>query len=162
VEAPQAGRLVLVADAEATQADGSVLRLNGMRVRTRPRASVGASLIVLDSPELVSSFEGFGAKVELGLPFLRAAGVPLPPDVSITRLHVDDGAVSIEGTFTLRPIDYDALLAIANAAAQELQQTSASGAQQRRPPEAVAVDVEVTGGADDEPPPTARRLPEGV
>ena len=95
VEALAAGRIVLVADAEALQRDGTTVQLRGMRVRTTPRASAGQRLVLLDKPELVSSFEGFGAKLELGLPFLRAAGVPLPDLLSIERLVVDDGALQV-------------------------------------------------------------------
>ena len=157
VEPPQDGRLVLVADAEATQADGAVMRLSGMRVRTTPRVSAGqANLLVLDRPELVSSFEGFGAKVEVGLPFLRAAGVPLPPDVRLERVTVSDGAIRCDGTFVLRPIDYEGLLATAAAAAQDLQDLQQQQQQQARSAkprweggDAVAVDVEAT--SDDEP-----------
>ena len=158
VEPPADGRLVLVADAEATQSDGTTIALSGMRVRTRPKANAGSDLIVLDKPELLSSFEGFGAKVELGLPFLRAAGVPLPPDVSIRNLRVDDGAILVEGSYLLKPIDYEALIAIASAAAQELQEASRSGEFSRTPPDAVAVDVEATA-EPEEPPPSVGRLP---
>lgn len=155
---PQQNRLILIADAEATQSDGSVVKLSGMRVRTRPTASAGASLVTLDRPELVSSFEGFGARLEVGLPFLRAAAVPLPSDLCISKLRVDDGSVLAEGSYTLRPIDYDAVLATAAAVAQEVQQA-------RPPPDAVAVDVDAT--SDEEPPtdataPRVRRLPEGA
>lgn len=165
VESPASdGRLVLVADAEATQSDGSVVSLNGMRVRCTPRVSLtDANLLVLDRPELVSSFEGFGAKVEVGLPFLRAAGVPLPPDVKLTRVSVADGAVLCEGTFTLRPVDYDALLAAAAAAAQDLAELQERTAATPRweGGDAVSVDVEAT--TDDPPtPPTAGALPAGA
>lgn len=95
VESLAAGRIVLVVDADAVQQDGTGVQLRGMRVRTTPRASAGQRLILLDLPELVSSFEGFGAKLEVGLPFLRAAGIPLPDNVTIERLVVDDGAVKV-------------------------------------------------------------------
>ena len=68
VEPPADGRLVLVADAEATQSDGTTIALSGMRVRTRPKANAGSDLIVLDKPELLSSFEGLeqgGARIAL-------------------------------------------------------------------------------------------------
>ena len=112
----------------------------------------------VDRPELVSSFEGFGAKVEIGLPFLRAAGVPLPPDVKLTRVTVADGAVLCEGAFTLRPIDYDALLTTAAAAAQELQDMQQRDATTPRweGGDAFAIDVDAR---DDEPPPPAGALP---
>ena len=43
------GRLVLVADAEAKQSDGSIVGLKGMRVRCTPRVSLEAgNLLVLD------------------------------------------------------------------------------------------------------------------
>ena len=96
--------------------------------------------------------------MELGLPFLRAAGVPLPPDVSIRNLRVDDGAILVEGSYLLKPIDYEALIAIASAAAQELQEASRSGEFSRTPPDAVAVDVEATA-EPEEPPPSVGRLP---
>ena len=150
VEPPQDGRLVLVADAQATQSDGSVLQLQGMRVRTTPRTSLQTGLLILDSPELVSSFEGFGAKVEVGLPFLRAAGVPLPPDVRLTSLVVSDGAIACRGTVTLRPVDYQSILEAATAAAQDLQNLrDEQRVQQRWEGDAVAVDVEAS---TDEPP----------
>lgn len=95
VEALEANRIVLVADAEATQSDGNRVQLRGMRVRTAPRASAGQRLVLLDRPELMSSFEGFGAKLEVGLPFLRAAGIPLPDAISIDRILVRDGAVQV-------------------------------------------------------------------
>jgi len=98
VESLAAGRIVLVADADALKEDGTTLELRGMRVRTTPRASAGQRLILLDKPELVSSFEGFGAKVEVGLPFLRAAGIPLPDAVSIDRITVEDGAMQAAAT----------------------------------------------------------------
>lgn len=169
VEPPQAGKLVLVADAEATQSDGSVVRLSGMRVRSTPRVSAAeGNLLVLDRPELVSSFEGFGAKVELGLPFLRAAGVPLPPDVRLTRVVAADGAIVCDGGFTLRPIDYDGLVAIASAAAQDLQaaqqQQRSSTTPRWEGGDAVAVDVEATSEPPS-PPPSAsgdRALPPGA
>ena len=164
VEAPQKGRLVLVADAEVTQSDGRIVRLSGMRVRTTPKAD--GSLLVLDRPELVSSFEGFGAKLEVGLPFLRAAGIPLPDDLKLTGLRVDDGAILCDGELTLRPIDYDELLSIATAAAASAQQQQQQQQQQQgttssssssssvgrttwSPDGAVAVDVEATSEEDD-------------
>lgn len=144
VEPPTRGRLVLVADAEATQSDGSVVRLQGMRVRTTPRASTAERMVLLDTPELVSSFEGFGAKLEVGLPFLRAAGIPLPRDISITSLTVDDGAIACRGEAVLRPIDYDEIseLVSAAAAAQQRQRVSTPGA--------VAVDVQAERDDDDD------------
>ena len=49
VEPPLDGRLVLVADAEAKQSDGSIVGLKGMRVRCTPRVSLEAgNLLVLD------------------------------------------------------------------------------------------------------------------
>ena len=66
--------------------------------------------------------------MELGLPFLRAAGVPLPPDVSIRNLRVDDGAILVEGSYKLKPIDYEALIADrVGRRAGELQEASRSG-----------------------------------
>ena len=66
VESLQRGRVVLQADAEATGADGTRTRLEGMRVRTSIRLDRLSNMVLLDSPELISSFEGFGAKIELG------------------------------------------------------------------------------------------------
>lgn len=148
VEAPQDGRIVLVADAEAAQPDGTVIRLSGMRVRCTPRASKTSRLLVLDRPELVSSFSGFGAKVELGLPFLRAAGLPLPDDLSLTSLTTDGGGLTVEGEATVRPIDYDELFAYAQAAAAAASDAAAAGGTSggasfvREPPVAVEVDAE--------------------
>merc|ERR1719409_213845 len=88
VEALEASRVVLVGGAETTQADGSKLRLDGLRVRVTPRVNAVSRTLVLDLPELLSSFEGFGAKVELGIPFLRAAGIPLPEALSLTSLSI--------------------------------------------------------------------------
>lgn len=165
VEPPQAGRVVLVADAEALQADGTTLRLSGMRVRCTPKVGSAGRLLVLDRPELLSSFEGFGAKLEVGLPFLRAAGVPLPEDLRLTSLSVDEGAISCDGELTLRPVDYDALLAAVRAAtAAPPPQASASASQRPRggggaaaggprtswSSGAVAVDVEAE--SEDDPP----------
>ena len=107
-----------------------------MRVRTTPRVNAAQKLVVLDRPELVSAFEGFGAKVEVGLPFLRAAGVPLPPDVALTSLAVSSGEVTLEGELTVRPIDYETILATAT----ELANAAAQASQERAPPDAVAVD----------------------
>lgn len=50
VEALEGGRVILVADADSRGRDGQVVSLQGMRVRTTPRASLGSRLIVLDSP----------------------------------------------------------------------------------------------------------------
>ena len=108
-------RQVLQADAEATAADGSVRSLQGMRVRTYVRLSQG--MILLVSPELVSSFEGFGAKLELGLPFLRGAGIPVPEPLRLSSLVIDNGGVAIRGTVDLQPIDYADLA----SALQDLQ-----------------------------------------
>ena len=156
VEAPQDGKLVLVADAEATQADGNVLRLSGMRIRTTPRADAASRLVVLDRPELLSSFEGFGAKVEVGLPFLRAAGVPLPDDISLSSLVVDGGSIMLEGKLTIRPVDYDSLLASAQAAAASASAAAASREEQERTrdasrwsSDAVAVDVDAVAEDDE-------------
>lgn len=120
VEALQEGRVVLQADAEATAADGSVRTLQGMRVRTFVRLSGGGATqqqIFLDRPELVSSFEGFGAKVELGLPFLRGAAIPVPKPLRLRSLVVDNGGIGVEGLVELQPIDYADLA----SALQELQ-----------------------------------------
>jgi len=163
VEALANGKLVLVADAEATQSDGSVVRLQGLRVRTRPRAS--PSLLVLDTPELISTFEGFGARLEFGLPFMRAAGVPLPAGILLQSVVCNDGALTCEGTIQLQPIDYDAaLLQIQELAAEA---AAAAARQERAAAAAAAVDVDVGDGTvdvqasvvEDEPPSAGRSLP---
>jgi hypothetical protein len=148
VESLTNGRLVLVADAEATQSDGSVVRLQGMRVRTRPRAS--PTTLVLDFPELISTFEGFGAKLEFGLPFLRAAGIPLPKGLTLGTVSCDDGVLFCAGALELQPIDYDAALlqlqelaAEAAAAAARQEQATAAAARARAPS---AVDVDLDSG----------------
>ena len=94
--------------------------LQGMRVRTFVRLSGGGATqqqIFLDRPELVSSFEGFGAKVELGLPFLRGAAIPVPKPLRLRSLVVDNGGIGVEGLVELQPIDYADLA----SALQELQ-----------------------------------------
>jgi len=137
VEALQEGRVVLQADAEATAADGSVRTLQGMRVRTFVRLSGG--MVLLDSPELVSSFEGFGAKIELGLPFLRGAGIPVPEPLRLSSLVVDNGGVAIEGTVDLQPIDYADLA----SALSDLQE-AAQNTPQAVPADPGVVDVRGT------------------
>lgn len=140
VEALQEGRVVLQADAEATAADGSVRSLQGMRVRTYVRLSQG--MILLVSPELVSSFEGFGAKLELGLPFLRGAGIPVPEPLRLSSLVIDNGGVAIRGTVDLQPIDYADLA----SALQDLQ--AAAQNPQAVPSEPGVVDVQSTDGSE--------------
>jgi len=155
------GQLILVADAEGTQADGRLLRLQGMRVQVTPMAS-DAGLLILDSPKLLSTFEGFGAKVEVGLPFLRAAGVPLPRDVTLRALTVDSAGLTIEGAYIVKPLDYDALLydvqaAVATAAAAQSAERRAQGST----PDVVSVDVasavDVEAEAEAEAPRRPRR-----
>ena len=68
-----------------------------MRVRTRVRVGEAGRLVVLDSPELLSTFEGFGATLEEGLPFLRGAGIPLPAALTLSALDVDGGAINVRG-----------------------------------------------------------------
>lgn len=128
---------MLQADAEATAADGSVRTLQGMRVRTFVRLSGG--MVLLDSPELVSSFEGFGAKIELGLPFLRGAGIPVPEPLRLSSLVVDNGGVAIEGTVDLQPIDYADLA----SALSDLQE-AAQNTPQAVPADPGVVDVRGT------------------
>lgn len=99
------GRVVLVADATSQQPD-STLTLNGLKVRTSPRISRTGRSLELGSPELVSSFEGFGAKVELGLPFLRGAAIPLPDFLRLKRLQVESGLIRAEGEVVIQPLDY--------------------------------------------------------
>ena len=141
VEALQEGRVVLQADAEATAADGSVRTLQGMRVRTFVRLSGGGGTqqqINLDSPELVSSFQGFGAKIELGLPFMRGAAIPVPKPLRLRSLVVDNGGIAVEGLVDLQPIDYADLA----SALQELQDAA------QNTPQAVSTDpgvVDVRG-----------------
>jgi len=153
VEALEGGRIVLVADAEGQRADGSTLSLQGMRVRVRPLASPASKVLVLDSPELLSSFEGFGAKLEVGLPFLRAAGLPLPQPLSLTKLVVDDGAILVEGSLLLEPVDYN-----------DLQQTLAElrEAAAQNPPTAVVVDATPEAGRTPPPPPPPPGLKPGL
>ncbi|KAL3918836.1 MAG: hypothetical protein SGPRY_005858 [Prymnesium sp.] len=162
VEALEANRIVLVADAEATQSDGNRVQLRGMRVRTAPRASAGQRLVLLDRPELMSSFEGFGAKLEVGLPFLRAAGIPLPDAISIDRILVRDGAVQVSqvaataGFATqiraercvvpVKPIDYEDLARSLQRLQDEVQQAASQ--------QPVTVDVEASS---EEPPSEAER-----
>jgi len=141
VEALEAGRLVLVADAEVSQADGSILRLKGLRVRTRPRAQ--SNLLVLDLPELISTFEGFGAKLEVGLPFLRAAGIPLPECLRLSSLVTDNGALVCEGAIELQPIDYDLAL-------RQLQDIASAAAAAE--PNAVTVEREEAADEDSNGP----------
>ena len=170
VETSAGGHLVLVADATGTQADGRTTSLQGMRVQVTPMLSSedsGKGLLILNAPKLLSTFEGFGARVELGLPFLRAAGVPLPPELGLSRLVVDDLALYVEGSYTLQPIDYQAVLndlqAFSAAAAQaQAQAQSESEEQQRRryaasAPDVVSVEVDavdVEASSDGDQPPT--------
>ena len=170
VETSAGGHLVLVADATGTQADGRMTSLQGMRVQVTPMLSSedsGKGLLILNAPKLLSTFEGFGARVELGLPFLRAAGVPLPPELGLSRLVVDDLALYVEGSYTLQPIDYQAVLndlqAFSAAAAQaQAQAQSESEEQQRRryaasAPDVVSVEVDavdVEASSDGDQPPT--------
>ena len=149
VEAPQGGKLVLVAGAEATQRDGVTRSLTGMRVRCTPRVASNGRLVVLDRPELVSSFEGFGAKVEVGLPFLRAAGVPLPADVALRSLIVDDGALRLRGAATIRPVDYEEIVAAAQQQATDAARGSAGSRGSAWASDAVPVDVGAGGGVVD-------------
>ena len=143
VESLTNGRLVLVADAEATQRDGSVVRLQGMRVRTRPRAS--PTMLVLDCPELMSTFEGFGAKLEFGLPFLRAAGLPLPKGLTLSTVSCDEGVLFCAGALELQPIDYDvALLQLQELAAEAAAATARQ--EQATAAAASAVDLDLDSG----------------
>ena len=143
VESLTNGRLVLVADAEATQRDGSVVRLQGMRVRTRPRAS--PTMLVLDFPELISTFEGFGAKLEFGLPFLRAAGLPLPKGLTLSTVSCDEGVLFCAGALELQPIDYDvALLQLQELAAEAAAATARQ--EQATAAAASAVDLDLDSG----------------
>merc|ERR1712032_1083053 len=96
-------------------------------------ASQVSRMLVFDTPELLSSFEGFGARLEVGLPFLRGAGLPLPEALRLSRLQVDDGAVLVEGEVRLDPLDYDDLQKVVD----ELQEMS-----KQSPPQAVVVDSE--------------------
>lgn len=123
VEALQGGRIILQADAESIQRDGTKLALQGMRVRTFVRVNQLDGLVMLDSPELISSFEGFGAKVEVGLPFLRGAGIPLPDFLSFSSLVVDNGGIDARGTVTISPVDYEDLGRLAAELQRDLQST---------------------------------------
>lgn len=157
VESLRDGRVTLVADGSTSADDGSTVTLAGLRVRTRVSVSRVERLIVLRSPELLSTFEGLGAKVEVGLPFLRGAGVPLPDGLDVESLRVEDGAITARGTFQLRPIDYQRILDDARA----FEQTAA-----RRPPTATTVDAEAFVVDDNDgppaPPSVAGALPNGV
>tara|TARA_B110001452_G_scaffold264495_1_gene267586 strand:- start:195 stop:1349 length:1155 start_codon:yes stop_codon:yes gene_type:complete len=142
VESLQRGRVVLQADAEATGADGTRTRLEGMRVRTSIRLDRLSNMVLLDSPELISSFEGFGAKIELGLPFLRGAGIPLPEPLRLSSIVVDDGAVDVAGAVALQPINYadiaaylDELQRAAQATTPQAVPTESNGLAVRRPPD---------------------------
>jgi len=168
VETSAGGHLVLVADATGTQADGRTTSLQGMRVQVTPMLSSegsGKGLLILNAPKLLSTFEGFGARVELGLPFLRAAGVPLPPELGLSRLVVDDLALYVEGSYTLQPIDYQAVLsdlqAFSAAAAAAAAQAESEEEQRRRyaasAPDVVSVEVDavdVEASTDGDQPPT--------
>ena len=149
VESLQAGKVVLVADATTTRDDGSTLALQGMRVRTRARVGEAGRLVVLDSPELLSTFEGFGATLEVGLPFLRGAGIPLPAALTLSALDVDGGAINVRGRVTLEPIDYSELARLAD----ELRAAAAA------PPRTVTVDATTAEGDGGPPPPGRPALP---
>ena len=149
VESLQAGKVVLVADATTTRDDGSTLALQGMRVRTRVRVGEAGRLVVLDSPELLSTFEGFGATLEVGLPFLRGAGIPLPAALTLSALDVDGGAINVRGRVTLEPIDYSELARLAD----ELRAAAAA------PPRTVTVDATTAEGDGGPPPPGRPALP---
>jgi len=124
---------VSAAIGEVLPAESSSLVISLTKVRTRPLASRVSRMLVFDTPELLSSFEGFGARLEVGLPFLRGAGLSLPEALSLSRLQVDDGAVLVEGELRLDPIDYDDLRKVVD----ELQEMS-----RQSPPQAVVVDSE--------------------
>jgi hypothetical protein len=112
-----------------------------MRVRTFVRLSGGGATqqqILLDRPELVSSFEGFGAKVELGLPFLRGAAIPVPKPLRLGSLVVDNGGIGVEGLVELQPIDYADLA----SALQELQDAA------QNTPQAVPTEPAPAGVVD--------------
>ena len=100
---------------------------------------------------MISSFEGFGAKLEVGLPFLRGAGIPLPDGLTLDALEVEDGALTARGTLAVRPIDYATIL----AEVQDLRSTAA-----RRAPEAMTFDAEAV--VTDERSPPAGALPRGT
>ena len=136
VESLQAGKVVLVADATTTRDDGSLLALQGMRVRTRVRVGEAGRLVVLDSPELRRPSRD-GATLEVGLPFLRGAGIPLPAALTLSALDVDGGAINVRGRVTLEPIDYLELASLAD----ELRAAAAA------PPRTVTVDATTAEGA---------------
>lgn len=106
VESLQAGRITLLANGLLEQRDGTTLTLEGMRVRTLVRVDKLERLVVLDRPELLSAFEGWGARLEVGLPFLRGAGLPLPEGLSLEALDVAEGLVIARGTLQIQPVDY--------------------------------------------------------
>ena len=104
---------------------------------------------VLDAPELLTTFEGFGATLEVGLPFLRGAGIPLPAALTLSALDVDGGAINVRGRVTLEPIDYSELARLAD----ELRAAAAA------PPRTVTVDATTAEGDGGPPPPGRPALP---
>ena len=90
-------------------------------------------------------------RLEVGLPFLRGAGIPLPAGLTLEQLAVLDGAVTARGSVTLEPLDYSALL----EQAQQIQADFAA-------PAATSATVD-TEGVVEEPAGTSQgSLPRGV
>ena len=149
IESLDGGRLTLVADGAVENADGTRTELEGLRVRSLVKVNKIERLLVLDMPELLSTFEGFGAKLEVGLPFLRGAAIPLPELLELSSFEVDDGAIVATGSLTLPPLDYDDLASTIN----ELQNAAA----RQSAPQTITVPAR---GEEEEPPPPAlpRRL----
>ena len=73
------------------------------------------------------------AKVELGLPFMRGAGIPVPPPLRLSSLVVDNGGIEAQGAVLLQPIDYADLA----SALSDLQESA------RATPQAVSADPDV-------------------
>ena len=138
-----------MADGAVENADGTRTELEGLRVRSLVKVNKIERLLVLDMPELLSTFEGFGAKLEVGLPFLRGAAIPLPELLELSSFEVDDGAIVATGSLTLPPLDYDDLASTIN----ELQNAAA----RQSAPQTITVPAR---GEEEEPPPPAlpRRL----
>lgn len=152
VESLRDGRITLVADGTSTRADGSLVSLQGLRVRTAVGVSRVERMVVLSRSELLSTFEGLGARLEVGLPFLRGAGIPLPAGLTLEQLAVLDGAVTARGSVTLEPLDYSALL----EQAQQIQADFAA-------PAATSATVDTEGVVEEQPAGTSQgSLPRGV
>ena len=79
-----------------------------MRVRTRVRVGEAGRLVSSIRPSCCRPSRARG-HLEVGLPFLRGAGIPLPAALTLSALDVDGGAINVRGRVTLEPIDYSEL-----------------------------------------------------